>query len=376
MSKNVSDIIRKKCIENPTWMDNKVHIELTNTSRYDFDIWDCYHEYDKIIYDARGECITWETHPLKDYNYHDTLWQSYWWHGISSDVYASKIRFITSDLYERDFSCPTFQHCWFEHVLIEKDIKDVKFTNNIKKHFIYLNNRISPHRLYFLSFLEKYNFFDKSHISFSTSDEFFTNLFKNGYNSNTPITRYDYDYQIETFFGDIISEQDITNTLENLVINKPYDLDREEMATSQQHNPWRMNQEIQPFFNDSFLFLCSESCVAHERLFLTEKVFKGFGMKKPMIVIGNPFTLKKLKEMGYKTFDKWFDESYDEIVDVKKRFEKISETLITIGNKSIDELKEILEDMKDTLEYNHNHYIERAKNVSELETQLIEFIEK
>jgi len=97
-----------------------------------------------------------------------------------------------------------------------------------------------------------------------------------------------------------------------------------------------------------------------------------------MIIIGNPFTLKKLREMGYKTFDKWIDESYDEIVDVNERISKISEILLDLGEKSIDELKDMLNDMREVLKHNYDNLLKRnSKNVKEnLIKEVREFIQK
>jgi hypothetical protein len=37
-------------------------------------------------------------------------------------------------------------------------------------------------------------------------------------------------------------------------------------------------------------------------LFLTEKTFKPLALGMPFIVIGNPYILKRLRSLGYKTF--------------------------------------------------------------------------
>jgi hypothetical protein len=47
--------------------------------------------------------------------------------------------------------------------------------------------------------------------------------------------------------------------------------------------------------------------------FLSEKIFKLMYYGHPFIVIGNTGILKDIKELGYKTFDFLFDESYDQM---------------------------------------------------------------
>ena len=45
----------------------------------------------------------------------------------------------------------------------------------------------------------------------------------------------------------------------------------------------------------------------------------------PFFVVGNPFTLKRLKELGFKTFSDVWDESYDNELDMKIRVGMIVE---------------------------------------------------
>ena len=80
----------------------------------------------------------------------------------------------------------------------------------------------------------------------------------------------------------------------------------------------------------------------------------------PFLLLGNPHSLSKLKEMGYKTFDKWFDESYDNEVDEFKRTELIVKEIIKLKNLTQEELISIREEMKDVLLHNKRHYLEQA----------------
>ena len=46
-------------------------------------------------------------------------------------------------------------------------------------------------------------------------------------------------------------------------------------------------------------------------LFITEKTFKPILNKSPFLISGSPYTLAYLRKLGFETFDKLFDESYD-----------------------------------------------------------------
>ena len=59
--------------------------------------------------------------------------------------------------------------------------------------------------------------------------------------------------------------------------------------------------------------------------------------KQPFVLYSTPFSLKKLRKMGYKTFDSIIDESYDEIEDNKKRLEVLNDEIERLCNISIFE---------------------------------------
>jgi hypothetical protein len=95
------------------------------------------------------------------------------------------------------------------------------------------------------------------------------------------------------------------------------------------------------------------------RLDINEKLYKPMSMLQPFVLLGEPFTLGALREMGYKTFDKWFDESYDVIIDDEKRFRKVCELTNTLNDLSIDEMALMMKDMLPVLIHNYELLKER-----------------
>jgi hypothetical protein len=71
-----------------------------------------------------------------------------------------------------------------------------------------------------------------------------------------------------------------------------------------------------------------------------------------MILVAPPRTLEYLKTFGFKTFDRWWDESYDQEEDHEKRLMKIFDVIDFINSKSLEELKTIYEEMRGILEHN------------------------
>ena len=109
---------------------------------------------------------------------------------------------------------------------------------------------------------------------------------------------------------------------------------------------------------DCFLNIVTETLVDTDSIFLSEKSYKPIYMCQPFIIFGNPYSLKKLKELGYKTFDKWWDESYDEELDINNRFNKIVNILEQISEWDMNECFEIKKEMQEILIHNYKNMFE------------------
>jgi hypothetical protein len=109
-------------------------------------------------------------------------------------------------------------------------------------------------------------------------------------------------------------------------------------------------------YERTFISMVTESLADDDTLFFSEKIWKPIMVGHPFIIYGNQFTLKHLKSLGYKTFDKWIDESYDEIYDRVHRAQKIVSELKKFENKTIEELTTIRVEMEETCRFNKEHY--------------------
>jgi hypothetical protein len=92
------------------------------------------------------------------------------------------------------------------------------------------------------------------------------------------------------------------------------------------------------------------------KLHLTEKIFKPIVAKRPFILVAAPGNLAYLKSYGFKTFDRWIDESYDNEQDHYIRIEKITAEISKLCALSSAELKQMHTEMQEVLEYNFNHF--------------------
>jgi len=121
------------------------------------------------------------------------------------------------------------------------------------------------------------------------------------------------------------------------------------------HETNRLSPEAhkQAYFNIVTETICDSDT---ERLCFTEKTFKPIMCMQPFVLVSTFGSLKALKEMGYKTFDKFIDESYDEETDTNLRLQKITKTIEQINNLSYKELADMLYDMLPVLEHNYKTY--------------------
>jgi hypothetical protein len=72
----------------------------------------------------------------------------------------------------------------------------------------------------------------------------------------------------------------------------------------------------------------------------------------PILQFGPYQSLGEMRERGFKTFGKWWDESYDDELNHWKRFEKVMDVTLELSKLSSKELLEIYIDMKEVLQHN------------------------
>lgn len=92
---------------------------------------------------------------------------------------------------------------------------------------------------------------------------------------------------------------------------------------------------------------------------VSEKFSNAVRHLHPFIIYSRPGYLKYLKKLGYKTFDQWWDESYDEIENTQLRKRMLLQLYKKLNDKTLDELAEMRKQMMPILKhncdlYNHN----------------------
>lgn len=101
--------------------------------------------------------------------------------------------------------------------------------------------------------------------------------------------------------------------------------------------------------------IVTETVFYHDKLHLTEKVFKPIVAQRPFMLAAAPGNLSYLKSYGFETFDRWIDESYDTIADPDQRLQAIVDQTQRLCSMSTSDLQQMHREMQPVLEHNFNH---------------------
>ena len=106
------------------------------------------------------------------------------------------------------------------------------------------------------------------------------------------------------------------------------------------------------YYLECFCAIVTETRYAQPISNFSEKTLKPICYRIPFVLVAPPYTLVALKSLGYKTFDRWWDESYDLEEDHTLRMKKIFKVVDFISSLSAQQIADMYNDMKDTLDYN------------------------
>lgn len=227
--------------------------------------------------------------------------------------------------------------------------------NKKQKHFLCFNRISRIHRvLLFGEIQTNNNLKDKTIITlgkdihFGTSDGYFKTV----------------QYHLEDDYK--FSKEKVLNFYKEYDANQQYNYDVPDLEKNQAGN---LNI---PAHNSTFLNLVTETLTDPYTIFFSEKIFKPIFCAQPFVLFGNPFSLSKLKEYGFLTFDKWWDESYDDEINLTRRLEKIVETLEYISTWDLDKCFQVTQEMESIFINNFN-VLRSNQKVLELHKDLYTF---
>jgi hypothetical protein len=116
-------------------------------------------------------------------------------------------------------------------------------------------------------------------------------------------------------------------------------------------------------YQSALWHIVSETIFYHDKLHLTEKIFKPIVSKRPFMLVGAAHNLSYLKSYGFQTFDRWIDESYDLETDNDKRISMIVNELRKLSLLNMNQLRDMHKEMQSVLEFNFNHFYNDFKTI-------------
>lgn len=112
------------------------------------------------------------------------------------------------------------------------------------------------------------------------------------------------------------------------------------------------NLAILPYYQDIFVDVICESRTVGNTFLLNEKTWRAILAKRPFILMGTRESVKNLHRLGFRTFNYWWSEEYD-FYGEQNRVKIIRNLLDDIAKFSVEEMHEMLEEMKIILDNNY-----------------------
>lgn len=108
---------------------------------------------------------------------------------------------------------------------------------------------------------------------------------------------------------------------------------------------------------DTWVTVVSEASFADSDFtcFISEKTFKPIACFHPFIIFGNRHSLAHLRELGYKTFSPWIDETYDDLT-TWDRLNAVVQEIERINNIPLDEKLNWYKGMEEILVHNYETF--------------------
>ncbi len=238
-----------------------------------------------------------------------------------------------------------------------------------KKYFMSLNLRPRAHRYAVMLHILERGYFDKGIISF-LGEEFGS--------KDTPSV----ESIAETFefLSKLPSGEQLRSVWDELQKKSPIVLDRD--AETMRKDLWHRQvgeidwlvpeikvQGAVPEFDSYFEIVNDTWFTGSANLLVGEKLVRPLLRLQPFIFVGSPYLLKYMKDVGFKTFSPWIDESYDSIEDPTERMEAILKEIDRLCNMSLQELHKIYCELWPVLEHNFNHFITKTKDICRWELE-------
>jgi hypothetical protein len=244
-----------------------------------------------------------------------------------------------------------FAFCDFPLMRKAKELMEYNFYGNSGDDFLTVkrenkilcyNRRITkPHRMLFLLSVDRDKLFDGNLISFNFKFNEERHQLHSKDSEFEPYDEWDQDL--------FIDKSNYIKIFKKLLKREKNVIDHENFDEIN-----GFGFEYPEVYKNSYVSFVSESAFFDPYAYVTEKSFKPFCHFHPFVIMGSYGTVKKLKELGFKTFSDFWDESYDLEKNHNIRFEKVYNIFLQLNSMSLDELHNMYVKMIPILKHNYN----------------------
>ena len=184
----------------------------------------------------------------------------------------------------------------------------------------------------------------------------------------------------ETHKDDVNFVNYINSNLNHLKNITPLRLDVESRFLTK---PFELQPDLDFFYDTSYFSVVTETnyytnsksyvsnygAICEATRFLTEKTFKPMAYLHPFILVSTPNMLSLLRQLGYKTFSPFIDESYDSELEDCKRMNMIIDEVRKLATLSDTQRDQFLDQTREIRE--HNYSLLRTRYTELFDKQLI-----
>ena len=211
--------------------------------------------------------------------------------------------------------------------------------------FILINGAARPHRIALLQQLGASGVLDNALWSLHDLD----------YNLNKVSTNYKVDFSTNHVrLNKLPSGYDNTPTITPNVKGDLYSIETV-FGFPELSQFSIVNTENQ--YIDSYFSVIAEQWHDWDYPFPSEKIWRPILMGHPFVAISSPNFYKKLKSMGFKTFESLIDESFDSIMDHAERLKKSAEVITALAKLDKINLDSFLAASKEICEHNRENIL-------------------
>lgn len=112
--------------------------------------------------------------------------------------------------------------------------------------------------------------------------------------------------------------------------------------------------DVIDFYKDSLISIVTETNFNENEITMTEKSIKPIKEKHPFIIVGVCGTLKQYHKLGYRTFNDFWSEEYDDINNPWDRLKEIIRICIEINQWDSNKILDFKRQVKPIIDHNYN----------------------